>query len=165
MQLAETQYDNSETGCCARLDVDHWDRREIEWERKPFVRDQVRKLFHIPVNYGSVIGRVNDLIESAEAYTEEPLWLTDEVSSWVSILYTASNGDVPGATMEYLSGTFLTRVFEGPYRKVREWADETSAYARERGANVTRFLFYYATCPRCAKKFGENLVVVFAQVA
>ena len=49
MKLEQTNYDNSETGCCARLDTTLWDERELEWEDKSFL--------HIPLNFGAVISR------------------------------------------------------------------------------------------------------------
>jgi hypothetical protein len=164
MKLAETTYDNSETGCCARLDGDRWDGRELTWEEKPFLRDHIRAFLHIPLNFGSVISRDHAQVEEAAAYPEEPIWLTDEVSPWGSDIYVAVDRDVPGAKIETLSGTFLTRVFEGPYREVGKWTREMEEYVRGRGCEPRKLYFYYATCPKCAKHFGQNRVVLFAQV-
>ena len=80
MKLDETDYDNAETGCCARLDAQLWDGRKLEWNDKPFVKDHVRSFLHIPLNFGSVMSRDHAAIEEAEAYSKEPIWLTDEVS-------------------------------------------------------------------------------------
>lgn len=165
MRLAETSYDNSETGCCARLDVARWDEQEVAWRDKPFLRDHIRAFLHIPLNYGSVITRDNAVIEEAEAYPDEPLSLTDEVSPWGSEIYLAVDRDVPGATIEKLSGTFLTKVFEGPYRDIGKWTSAMEEYVRGRGREVEKMYFYYGTCPRCAKHFGRNHVVLFAQIA
>ena len=82
MKLEQTNYDNSETGCCARLDTKLWDERELEWEDKPFLKDHIRSFLHIPLNFGSVISRDHAVVQQAEAYPEEPFWLTDEVSPW-----------------------------------------------------------------------------------
>ena len=77
MKLEQTNYDNSETGCCARLDTKLWDERELEWEDKPFLKDHIRSFLHIPLNFGSVISRDHAFVQQAEAYSEEPFWLTD----------------------------------------------------------------------------------------
>ena len=164
MRLAETNYNNKETGCCARLDVSRWDEQEVTWRDKPFLRDHIRAFLHIPLNFGSVITRDNAVIEDAEAYPEEPLYLTEEVSPWGSELYVAVDRDVPGATIEKLSGTFLTKVFEGPYRDLGKWTAAMEEYVRGKGHEIEKMYFYYATCPKCAKQFGENHVVLFAQV-
>jgi hypothetical protein len=165
MKLSETTYDNSETGCCAPLDVARWDEQEVTWNKKPFLRDHIREFLHLPLNFGSVITRDNNAIEEAAAYPREPLWLVDEVSPWGSDIYVAVEGEVPGATIDKLSGRFLTKVFEGPYRHVGKWTRKMTEYAESQGELVSKIYYYYATCPKCAKHFGANHVVLFAQLA
>ena len=165
MKLAETKYDNSETGCCARLDVARWDGHRHEWQHKRFVKDHVRSLFHIPLNYGAVMTRAQAAIEAAAAYPEEPIWLTDEVSLWGADVYFSADRDVPGAAMAELSGTFITKVFEGPFSQIGAWTTAMQKYVRAQGLTPERLYFYYATCPKCAKRFGKNQVVVFAKLA
>ena len=164
MKLEQTNYDNAETGCCARLDAAKWDERVFEWKGKPFLKDHIRALMHIPLNYGSVISRDHAAIEKAEAYPEDPLWLSDEVSPWGSDLYVAVDRDVPKATMERISGRFLTKVFDGPYRDVGKWMKEMEHRVAEKGEKLDRVYSFYATCPKCAKYFGKNQVVLFAKV-
>ncbi len=165
MKLAETTYDNTETGCCARLDAERWDGRYITWQEKPFLRDHIHEFLHVPLNFGSVITRDNAAIEEAAAYPEEPLWLTDEVSPWGSDLYLAVDREVPGKTIEKLSGTFLTKVFDGPYRHAGKWQREMEEFVHGQGRDVKKMYYFYATCPKCAKHFGKNQVVLFAKVA
>ncbi len=165
MRLTETRYDNHLTGCCAPLDVARWDGGRVTWQDKPFVRDHIRAFLHIPLNFGAVMKRDHAAIEAAQAYAEEPLWLSDEVSQWGSDLYMAVDRDVPGARIEKLSGTFLTKVFEGPYRDAGEWMRAMEAYVRGEGEKVERMYFFYATCPKCAKRLGKNQVVLFAKLA
>ncbi len=165
MKLADTNYDNAETGCCAPVDSAKWDEQELVWKAKPFLKDHVRAVLHIPINMGSVMARDQKWIEDAAAYPEDPLWLSDEVSPWGSDMYVAVDHPVPGTETVTLSGTFLTKVFEGPYRDVGKWVKAMDAYVEAKGRVVQRHLFFYATCPKCAEKLGKNQVVVFAQVA
>lgn len=165
MKLAETHYDNSETGCCARLNTDLWNEKELTWTNQTFLKDHIHAFFHIPLNFGSVIGRDHRAVEEASAYPEQPFWLTDEVSPWGSDIYLATDRPVPGATMTSLSGTFLTKVFEGPYRDIGKWVQQMTEYVESKGRTLSKLYFYYATCPKCAKHFGRNQVVLFAQVA
>ncbi len=164
MKLSETQYDNSETGCCAALDAPRWQGQEFEWNDKLFLKDHIRAFLHIPLNFGSVISRDNAAIENAAAYPEEPLWLTDEVSPWGSDVYLATDREVPNAQMVKLSGRFLTKVFEGPYRDIGKWIEQMNEAVRAKGLSVEKMYFFYATCPKCAKHFGKNQVVLFAKV-
>lgn len=165
MKLAQTNYDNSETGCCAPLDVAKWDERESVWDHKLFLKDHIRALLHIPLNMGSVMVRDQKAVEDAAAYSADPLWLSDEVSPWGSDLYVAVDHAVPGTETVTMSGTFLTKVFEGPFRDVGRWVKAMDAYVRAKGHSTQRHLFYYATCPKCAKHFGKNQVVLCNQVA
>jgi hypothetical protein len=164
MRLAETTYDNSETGCCARLDTDKWDGRVLEWKDKPFLKDHINQAFHIPLNFGKVMSRDHEAIEAAGAYPEEPIWLTEERSPWRSDVYVALDRELPDQDVARLSGTFLARVFEGPYREMKRWVSEMEQYVGEKGFEAKKMLFYYPVCPDCAKKFGKNEVVILARV-
>jgi hypothetical protein len=55
MKLAETNYDNKETGCCASLDEARWESQEFVWKDKPFVKDHIREFLHVPLNFGQVL--------------------------------------------------------------------------------------------------------------
>jgi len=103
-------------------------------------------------------------VESAEAYPEDPILLSDEGSPWGATLYLALDRDVAEAETVRLTGTFMTRVFEGPYRHAGRWAAEMAQHVAAHGRVVRKIYFYYATCPKCAKHFGKNEVVLFAQV-
>ncbi|HEY0666283.1 MAG TPA: hydrolase [Gallionella sp.] len=156
--------DNTET-CCPRFDPAPWDGKVITWQDKRFVRDRVTSLFHIPLNYGAVMTRNDNAIRAGGARTETRLILTDENSLWGADVYFEVSKDLPGAKMATLSGTFLSRVFEGPYRNMRNWIDEMRAYVTAQGKHAHKFYFYYTTCPSCAKKYGKNYVVILAEVA
>ena len=164
MKLSETHYDNSETGCCARLDRARWDEQTLVWKDKRFLKDHIRAILNVPLNFGSVMRRDHEALAQASAYPEEPLWLTEEVSPWGADIYVATDRDVPGADMHYLSGTFLTKVFEGPFSRAGDWIEQMTEYVRSKGHDLDKLYFFYATCPRCAKVFGKNEVVLFARV-
>ena len=104
------------------------------------------------------------LIEKANAQPPYQLMLTDEKSLWGSDIYIDVSKEVPGAQMAALSGTFLTKVFEGPYKSAGKWAKEMSEYVKAKNKTLKKFYFSYTTCPKCAKAYGKNYVVLFAQV-
>jgi hypothetical protein len=164
MKLAETNYDNKETGCCARLDEARWEGQEFVWMDKPFVKDHIWEFLHVPLNFGSVMAREHAALAQAQAYAPEPLWLVDEVSPWGADIYIATDRTVPGMQMQYLSGAFMTKAFSGPYRDIGTWIEQTEKFVRDHGKEVDKLYFFYATCPKCAKHFGKNQVVVFAKV-
>jgi hypothetical protein len=66
--------------------------------------------------------------------------------------------------MATISGTFLTKVFEGPYQNAGKWAQEMIKFVESRGQTFKKLYFSYTTCPKCAKAYGKNYVVLFAQI-
>jgi len=156
--------EKSETGCCPRFDPEPWDEKEITWENKLFLKDRVRSIFHIPLNFGQVMVRNMEMIEEAGALSPQPLTLSYEESLWGTDICIAVSKEVPGAKMERISGTFLTRVFEGPYRNAGKWVRETKAYVRSKGREIKKMYFFYTTCPECAKAYGKNYTVILAMV-
>lgn len=152
------------TGCCEPFNPEPWQDKEIIWKEKGFVKDHVTSLFHIPLNMGSKITKNLDLIEKAEAKAPHQLMLTDEKSPWGADIYIDVSKEVPGAGMATISGTFLTRVFEGPYQNAGKWAKDMEEYVRGKGKGLKKLYFSYTTCPKCAKAYGRNYVVLFAQI-
>lgn len=152
------------TGCCEPFDPVPWDNKEIVWHNKLFVLDHVNSFLHIPLNFGQKVVKNLNLIEKADAKAPHQLMLTDEKSMWGSDIYIDVAKEVPGAKMARLSGTFLAKVFEGPYNKAGLWAREMEALVKSRGKKLEKLYFSYTTCPKCAKAYGKNYVVLFAKI-
>jgi len=152
------------TGCCEPFDPTPWQDKEILWKDKLFVKDHVTSFLHIPLNMGKKIVKNMALIEKAHAQSPHQLMLTDEQSPWGSNIYIDVARNVQGAHMATLSGTFLTKVFEGPYQNAGKWADEMKSYVEKKGKTLKKLYFSYTTCPKCAKAYGKNYVILFAQV-
>lgn len=153
------------TGCCEPFDPEPWQGKEITWKDKIFVKDEVKCLMHVPVNMGKVVTKNLALIEKANAKPAIQLMLVDEKSAWGEDLYIDVSKSVPNAEMATISGTFLTKVFEGPYQNAGKWAQEMTEYVKVKGKELKKMYFSYTTCPNCAKAYGKNYVVLFAQVA
>ena len=150
--------------CCPRFVPEPWDEKTFTWEDRLFVKDRVTSLFHIPLNFGAVMKRNAAKIEAADADPETMVVLSDETSLWGADVYIEVDKDVPDAQMATISGTFLSKVFEGPYGNMRKWIEEMKTYALGEGKTLDKLYFYYTTCPKCAKKYGKNYVVLLAQV-
>ena len=157
-------YDNSETGCCPRFQPDPWNKKEVTFEEKLFVKDHVVSFLHIQLNFGKVMVRNMEKIKEAGALSEEVMVLSDEKSLWGADVYIAVAKDVPGAEMAKISGTFLTQVFEGPYKNMRQWIKQMTDYVFAHGKELQKLYFFYTTCPKCAKYYGKNYVVLLAQI-
>ena len=156
--------DNEETGCCKRFNPEPWEGKTITFRDKLFLKDHVTSFFHVPLNFGKVMTRSMEKIEQAGAKTVENVVLTDENSLWGADVYIAVDKEVPKSEMATLSGNFLSKVFEGPYKNVRNWVNEMQAYVKSEGKQMRKLYFYYTTCPKCAKAYGKNYVVLLAKM-
>jgi hypothetical protein len=157
-------YENSETGCCPKFNPEPWDEKEVTFKDKLFVKDYVTSFFHIPLNFGKVMVRNMEKIKAADALEPEPVMLSDEKSLWGSDIYIAVSKDVPAAETVKISGKFMSKVFEGPYKDIRKWVEQMQAYLESKAAKMKKIYFFYTTCPKCAKYYGKNYVVILAQI-
>lgn len=160
----DTLYENSETGCCPRFVPEPWDEKEITWQGKLFLKDRVRCLLHVPLNFGKVMVRNMEKIKAADALAPEPLMLAEHSSPWRMDLYIAVGKEVPGCPMATISGTFLAKVFEGPYKNARQWCARMGDFVKSRGRQTKKTYYFYTTCPRCAEFYGKNYTVLLAEV-
>ena len=131
---------------------------------KKFVRDRVRSFLRIPLNFGAVMARNMAAIQAAGAEPPNMLVLSDENSLWGADVYLEVSKDVPGLRMATISGTFLAQAYEGPYRDIPKWIADLKRRIADKGKTLRRLLFFYTTCPKCARKYGRNYVVLFGQI-
>ena len=152
--------------CCPKFDPKPWDEKKISWKNKLFVRDTVRAIMHVPLNMSSVMASMTKKIEDAGAKLEgeDFVMLSSEESAWKSIQYIAVSKEVPGMENVELSGTYLTKVFEGNFADTKNWYREMDNYVKSQDAEAKKIYAYYTTCPKCAKKYGKNYVVLLAEI-
>jgi hypothetical protein len=160
----EKSQEKAETGCCPRFDPGKWEEKGIIWDEKPFVKFHVRCFLHIPMGMGKAVTGQMALIEKSGAKTKQGLMISDGGSLWGSDMLIAVEKEVPGAENATLSGKFITKVFEGPYKDMGKWAKEMNEYVASKKKEVKKLYFGYTACPRCAKAYGKNYVVIFAEV-
>ncbi len=159
---------DSDIQCCPKFDPEPWHDKEITWEDKLFVKDTLMQFMHIPLpgTFGKKVGRMWKKIEDAGASPDikDFIMLAAESSPWKGELYINVIKEVPNAENVKLSGKYITKVFDGSYNAVPKWIKEMDQYANQKGKTVKKYYFYYTTCPKCAKIYGHNYVVAFAEV-
>jgi len=164
-QIPRQDMSTSETGCCPRVDPAAWDDQELHFEDKLFVKGRTIQFLHIPFNMARMMTRVWSKIREAGAEPgDQFLVMSCDPSLWRGEHYFAVTREVAGLENVKLSGDFLTKVFEGPFRNAVNWAEEMGEYAAGKGRPMQRLFFYYTTCPKCAERYGKNYVVGLAQV-
>lgn len=149
--------------CCEKFDPTPWEDQELTWKDKKFVKDHVKCLMYMPIDMPQKMKHNLQLIKSAKAMPEKFLMLSDG-SAFGMDIYIHVTKDVPEAEMVTLSGTFLTKVFEGSFTSLGKWTKEMQQYVTAKGKGVKKIYTFFTTCPKCAKEYGKNYVVLFAQV-
>ena len=155
---------NSQLKCCPEFDPAPWDDKIFEWDNKKFIKDKVFTLFYMPINFGSVMKRVYEKAEKAGAKVQEGLWLSDHTSKWNMNLYVAVDTDIPEADNVTISGKYFSKVYEGSFKETGKWCKDFETLAKNKGLEVKKMYMWYTTCPKCAKKYGKNYVVIVGKI-
>lgn len=150
--------------CCPEFNTEPWDEKILEWDNKKFVKDKVFTLFYMPLNFGRVITRIMKKIKSADAECPDWMGLSDHTSKWNMDLYLAVDKDVSGIENVTMSGKFLSKVYEGPFKDTKKWCEDFKNYAKSKELEIEKQYMWYTTCPKCAKKYGKNYVVVIGKI-
>jgi hypothetical protein len=151
------------TGCCPRFKPEGWDEQKLHFEAKPFARVKTRSFFYMPLDMGGVFARTQKQIERAHAEPgDQFIVLSRDLSPWSAEHLFSVKQTVPDLEQEDLSGNFLTKVFEGPYKNAPKWIAAFKAELEHRGEQAGPIYFFYTTCPKCAAAYGKNYVVAVA---
>jgi len=73
----------------------------------------------------------------AEPAMDEWMMLSYDPSPWRGEHYFSVTKEVPGAENVKLSGTFLTKVFEGPFKEAGKWFKQMEEYVEGKGLELS----------------------------
>lgn len=122
-------------------------------------------MFYMPMSFGRTITKMNQLVEKAGAKSLDWMTLSDHTSMWNMDLYLAVDKEIPNASNVTINGTFLSKVYEGPFSDTAKWCKDFKEYAKNLGHDeIKKWYMWYTTCPKCAKKYGKNYTVIIGQV-
>jgi len=150
--------------CCPEFDPIPWDDKIIEWDNKRFVKESVCTFFYMPMNFGSVIRKLDEKIRNAGGKIEDNMGLSDHTSKWNMDIYLAVDKEIPDLENVMLRGKFYSKVYEGHFKDTDKWCKDYEGIVKSKGLNVIKWYMWYTTCPKCAKKYGKNYVVIVGQV-
>lgn len=150
--------------CCPKFDPTLWDDKVFEWDNKKFIKDKVFTLFFVPINFGSVITRMMTKIDRAGAKAEDWMGLSDHTSKWNMDLYVAVDREISDAENVTLSGKFFSKVYEGNFKDTGKWRKDFADCVKSKNMESRKIYTWYTTCPKCAKKYGKNYVVIISQI-
>lgn len=163
MALQKSYYE-SETGCCKRFDPKPWDEKEIVFKNKLFLKGNLFCFFNIPLNFGGLMVRNMEKILAANALAKNPVVLYYSKSLFSADVYIAIEKSVPDSQMETISGTFLSKVFEGSFKDTGKWVKEMKDFVKSKNKEIKKLYFFYTSCPKCAQYYGKNYVVLLAEI-
>lgn len=150
--------------CCPPFDPVHWDDKVLEWKDKKFIKDRVITLFHMPLNFGQVMRRLDRKVRYSEATVPDWLCLSEHTSKWNMNLYLAVDKELPGAANITLNGKYFSKVYEGPFSQTGKWINDFQTTAGSKSLNIDNMFMWYTTCPKCAKKYGKNYVTIISRI-
>lgn len=164
-ELPKINLFNNPTGCCPKFNPELYDDKILELEGLDMVRAKTRSFLYMPINMGLVMTRTMKGIRDADAELgDNYLILSHDLSMWKAEHYFLVSKPVPGMESIKFSGTFITKVFEGGYNQIPQWIKEMVSFVKEEGYDLAKIYSFYTTCPKCAKIYGKNYVVLFAEV-
>jgi len=159
---------SKEPECCPRFDPEPWDHVTHKWEDKKFIRKNIPQFLHMPLpfTYARTLGAMWNSAKQAGVAPDikDFLLLAYDPSPWKSELYMSVTGEVPGADNVKLTGSFISKVFDGPFNQIPKYLKEFRQYLEKENKIAKKYYFYYTTCPKCAKKYGHNYIVAFAEI-
>ena len=155
--------------CCPKFNQDKWDEKTFKWKHKQFIKESVPTFFHIPLPpmIGKKITNMMKMAEGSkklESNKEDILLLFADPSAFRSDIYLSVTDKVPNANNTDISGTFMSKVFDGAYKEVPKFLKQMDAYLNKQHKNAKNYYVHYAYCPKCAKAAGHNYMVLFAEV-
>ena len=157
-----------ETECCPEFDPKRWDEKIHEWKDKLFIKGSIPQLFHIPFPpmIGMKISKLWKLAEEAKknVQKEDALLLFHDPNAFKSEIYLSVTDEVPNVENVKLSGTFVSKVFEGDYNKIPEFIKQMNEFLSQKNKTAKKYYIHYAYCPKCSKKFGHNYILLFAEI-
>ncbi|MBU2652235.1 MAG: hypothetical protein KKA81_15000 [Bacteroidetes bacterium] len=153
-----------ESICCPEFDPMPWDDKTLEWQDKKFIKASVCTFFYMPLNFGKIMKKLDKSVRDAGAEIPGWLCLSDHTSKWSMDVYLAVDKDIPGANNLTLSGKFYSKVYEGPFRDTKKWTEDYKSIVTSKGMEIKKWYMWYTTCPKCAKKYGKNYVVIISLV-
>lgn len=163
--LLQTQ---KEAICCPLFETEKWNNVQHAWNAKPFLVETVPEIFHIPLpgTYPKAIQRMWKRAHDAGVAPgpNDFLLLAHDPTAFKSELYMSVTGEVPGGRNEKFTGTFYSKVFEGRYSDIRRFIHQMQESLDAKKMIARKHYIYFPYCPKCARKYGHNYIVILSEL-
>ncbi|HQF36287.1 MAG TPA: hypothetical protein PLL26_01430 [Candidatus Dojkabacteria bacterium] len=95
---------------------------------------------------------------------EDTLILFRDPTPFKGEIYISVEKDILSENNVVITGDFVSRVFDGGYNAIPKFIKEMEQYLSEMGKKAQDYYIHYAYCPKCAKKYGHNYIILFAKI-
>ena len=150
--------------CCPKFDPAPWEEKVFNWKDKKFIKNHVFTLFYMPLNFGSVMKKLDKTTRQENAEIPDNMCLSDHTSKWNMDVYLAVNKEIPNSVNTTFNGTFISKVYEGPFKDTGKWHKDFEVWCNTKDYKPVKHFMWYTTCPKCAKKYGKNYTVIMAEI-
>jgi len=123
---------NNKDVCCPRFDPTPWDEKLFEWNNKKFIKTKVHTFLYMPLNFGSVMKKLDEQIRNADAAIPDSMALSDHTSRWNMDLYLAVDKEISSLEKTTLNGKFFSKVYEGPFKDTKKWCNDFEQLAKSK---------------------------------
>ncbi len=152
------------TGCCPKFYPERWDRKNFDFSDLSFVKAFSKSFMHMPIDLGKVMTSVQTKIDTEHAQPDHQyLILSKDLSAFSSVHYFMVDNHMTSMPLEKVKGIFNARVFEGNFNEIPKWFKEISEDYQIKGKSIQEQFVFYTTCPKCAKTYGHNYIVIFTR--
>jgi hypothetical protein len=152
--------------CCPKFNSEIWDDKILEWNDKKFIKGRVKTFMYVPIGFGKEMTRLQKLVDNQNARIEDYMSLSIHPTKWNMELCLAVNEEINGADNFTLTGKYYSKVYEGSFSDTAKWISDFENIIKEKEYNcdIKKIYMWYTTCPKCAKKYGKNYVVIIGKI-
>ena len=129
--------------------------------RTNFRQGPGRVFLSLPLNFDRVMVRDMTMIQAAGAFADTPIFVQRKFA--VGLIFISPSPKISRRPTWSDPGTFMTKVFEGPYR-IPRWIKEIKRFVRTKGRQVKKLYMFYTTCPKSRISTGKIISVLVAEV-
>lgn len=150
--------------CCPPFDPVPWDDKTFIWKNKNFVKARIFCLFYFPINFTSIIKRLVSKITTHTKLDTDFMCLSDYTSPFGMDIYVATDKPIPTLENIPFSGNFYAKVYDGAYTQTAAWCRDFNVQSSKKHLTIDKGYMWYTMCPKCAKLYGKNYVVILGKI-
>jgi hypothetical protein len=163
-ELPKMNLESGSTGCCPVFDPAPWDKKLFILKDLNMVKASTKSIFFVPINMAKVMSETMKKIEDNNAfYDDKYLILSEDVSPFKCVHHFLVTKEIEGMDNEIFGGKFYTIVFEGNYNQIQKAIERLKNEMEAESLVLNRVFAFYTTCPKCAKVYGKNYIVLFGE--